>query len=122
MSYLLVCNVANPLGISTGVIPGYRITGTSEKEGFLASTIAATGWCGSNRNKGGNGLTIVLDDPMIIERVRLEKVGQDMKKFTSKISLRYALDVSDPLKQYADTNGTVSCFKPGYYLNFIFIS
>lgn len=102
-----MCNVANPLGISTGAVPGYRITATSEKDGFLASTIATTGWCGNSRNKGTNSLTVIFDEPLIIERVRLEKVGQDMKKFTSKFSLKYALDVSDPFKQYTDPNGTV---------------
>uniref|UniRef100_A0A915IT90 Uncharacterized protein n=1 Tax=Romanomermis culicivorax TaxID=13658 RepID=A0A915IT90_ROMCU len=107
----LACTVSNPLGLSTGLISGSKISVSSEKEGFPASNMAVTGWCAINsatvgQKAGIHTFTITLDDPFIIERIRLEKVGQDMKKFTTRFSLKYASDVTDPVKIYTDVNGT----------------
>lgn len=35
-------------------------------------------------------MSILLDEPTIIERIKIEKVGDDLSAFTTKFSIRYA--------------------------------
>ena len=91
------------------MIPTDRIKASGEREGNTVDDIATSGWCGTNNNKNGaNWIPIYLNEPTIIERIRLQKVGADRGAYITKFSLRVSDDWGEPLMAYAMENGTVT--------------
>ncbi len=99
------------MGLSTGVIPWSSLKASGEAEGHTVKEVATEGWCGVDPTKeGANWITIFLQEPTIIERIRLEKVGADRGAYVTKFSLRVSDDPGEPLRQYVNGSSAVSHF------------
>ncbi|KFD52311.1 hypothetical protein M513_06874, partial [Trichuris suis] len=89
------------------------LTANSETLQHPASEVHTKGWCGRRLEAGANSLTIVLDDPKIIDAIRVGRVADSPSAATTALSIKYAFEVGDPLRQYADENNQKIVLKVG---------
>ncbi len=82
---------------------------SSETVDHPASNIGTSGWCAiMDDDKMPTWIQFTFDEAKIIERIRLEKAGDERKSFVTGLSLSFANDTGIPLTSYKRPNGTVS--------------
>ncbi|KRX15830.1 Fibropellin-1 [Trichinella nelsoni] len=101
----LECNSTSEL-IKSMAIPSDSIISESETWKYPAKNIATSGWCGKLPEPGANSISIVLDEPRIIEAVIIKKISDNTLAQVMAISLKYSLHSTHPLKQYVDNDGS----------------